>query len=66
MPVNLQAQDVWDSIEYGEDVEEHKDRMTLVVIYQVVSEDVLLMGREGLGKSNMGGASYNACGCGMC
>ena len=42
MPVNLQAQGVWDAVEH-DDVEEHKDRMTLAAIYQVVSNDVLLM-----------------------
>ena len=33
---------MWGAIEHGE-IEEHKDRMALATIYQVVSEDVLLM-----------------------
>ena len=41
--VNLQEQGVWDAIENGDDVEEHKNRMTLATIYQAVLEDVLLM-----------------------
>ena len=40
--INLQTQGVWDAIENG-DVEERKDRIALVAIYQAVSEDFLLM-----------------------
>ena len=43
MHVNLQAQDMWDVIEHGDNVEERKDRTTLASIYQAVLEDVLLM-----------------------
>ncbi|XP_022927953.1 uncharacterized protein LOC111434803 [Cucurbita moschata] len=43
MCVNLKAQGVWDAIKHGDEVEEHKDRMTLAAIYETVPEDVLLM-----------------------
>ena len=43
MCVNLKAKGVWDAIKHGDEVEEHKDRMTLAAIYEIVSEDVLLM-----------------------
>ena len=43
MHVNLQAQDLWNTIKYGNGVEESKDRMNFSVIYQAVLEDVLLM-----------------------
>ena len=42
MRVNLQAQGVWDTVEHG-DVEERKDKMFLVDIYQTISEDLLLI-----------------------
>ena len=48
MCVNLQAQGMWDVIEHC-DIEECQDRMTLVAIYQAVSDDVLLM----LAKKNL-------------
>ena len=43
MRINLQTQDMWDSTNNGDDVDNHKDKMTIVVIYQVISVDVLLM-----------------------
>ncbi|XP_020585663.1 uncharacterized protein LOC110028241 [Phalaenopsis equestris] len=45
MRVNLQAQGVWEVVEQDE-VEERKDRMALVAIYQALPEDVLLMVAE--------------------
>ena len=43
MRVNLQAQSRWDAIEHGENVEERKDKMTLIAIYQAVPKDVHLI-----------------------
>ena len=40
MRVNLKVQGVQDTIEHG-NVQEHKDRITLAVIYQEISEDLL-------------------------
>ncbi|XP_022930011.1 NADPH-dependent pterin aldehyde reductase-like isoform X3 [Cucurbita moschata] len=37
------GQVVWDAMEHGDDVDEPKNRMTLVAIYQVVLEDIFLM-----------------------
>ena len=56
---------MWDIIKHG-DVEERNDRMTLATIYQAVSEDVLLISREGLGKGSIGGTANNAFGCETC
>lgn len=43
MRFNLQAQGICDIIKHVDEVEEHKDMMAIVAIYQVVPEDVLLM-----------------------
>ena len=43
MRVNLQTQGVWDAIEHDNDVEQRRDRTTLVAFYQAVSEDIILM-----------------------
>lgn len=43
MHVTLQAQDVWDAIEHGDNVEERRDMMTYAAIYQAVLEDILLL-----------------------